>query len=794
MKVIDTIARTSLALVVIVLLTVSAFAHDKILLTELVVTPTAGEFIEIYNPGNTTVDLTNYYLTDATSSSNSKYYYNIVLGDGSSHSGFSTDFIVKFPADSTIEPGEFQTISLNGSTNFFAEFGVIPNYELFEDDASPDTIPEMLEAETGSIGASAGLSNSGEVVILFYWDGATDLVTDIDYMVWGDKVEAVDKTGISIDGPDADTDASTYADDTAISSQLAATTHGFGFSNNRSGFGELDQAETGGNGVGGSDETSEDMDSTWIEGFAPTPNEAFYWPRTIAQMEIDQDGDFASDLFDFYVEIVGVVTTGNYQSITSNADFYIQDATGGTDVFYRGFDLTWTVGDSLRIEGFVDGFAGKSEIHPEDNNGAAHITVLATGTTVPAAQAITLADLQDVAGEAIEGSLVRFSDWVWLENESKWPTNFDRNLDITDGTLTATMRYDHDITGDNQPSPGRRFKTTGIGGQFTFSSPADDGYQLLTRFIEDFELNPTESGRVVVTDVPNDEGGWVDVTWARALNDASDIATVDSTVMYVVWEIGADTTVLDTLLADFSAEYSIMHATGSAEGSAEFVVYAYTGTDSFPSLAGEGSSEDNIAPAAPTGLSVVQIDSTVAEVLVSWDANTEPDLGHYHGLRGIASGVYTDTAETIGKTRLFIDTDLVANTTYYYAVEAIDENENASALSAEISILVRIGVVGIEDENLLPDTYGISANYPNPFNPTTEINYQVPENAKVNIVIFNLLGERIATLVDRDLQAGYYTTKWNGRADSGKPLASGLYFYKMVAGDFSKTQKMMFLK
>ena len=70
----------------------------------------------------------------------------------------------------------------------------------------------------------------------------------------------------------------------------------------------------------------------------------------------------------------------------------------------------------------------------------------------------------------------------------------------------------------------------------------------------------------------------------------------------------------------------------------------------------------------------------------------------------------------------------------------------------------------------------------------------MPENANVKIVIFNLLGERIATLVDRDLQAGFYTTKWNGKADSGKPLASGLYFYKMVAGDFSKTQKMMFLK
>ena len=146
MKVIDTIARTSLALVVIVLLTVSAYGQSKLLITEFVQTPTAGEFVEIYNPGGAGVDLTNVYLTDATFSGGNTYYYQIVnraTVDQAGGGGSFGDWFAQFPDGASIDPGEFQTISLNGSTNFFATYGVIPTYELFEEDASPDTLPDM---------------------------------------------------------------------------------------------------------------------------------------------------------------------------------------------------------------------------------------------------------------------------------------------------------------------------------------------------------------------------------------------------------------------------------------------------------------------------------------------------------------------------------------------------------------------------------------------------------------------------------------------------------------------------
>ena len=289
MKVMYTIARTSLALSVIVFLTVTAFAQDKLLLSEIVVTPTAGEYVEIYNPGSSTVTLTNYYLTDATSSFSSLYYYNIVLLNKKSGGASSSDFNARFPSGAAIAAREYQTVALNGAVNFNTTFGVNPTYELV---ATDPAIPDMLEAEAGSIGSGGGLSDNGEFVVLYFWDGASDLVTDIDYVVWGDQNEAVDKTGITIDGPDDGTTTSAYANDTEIASQTIVgpspnpegsdpALHSAGNSGQRIDFNEGTQTATGSNGISGADETSENIDLTWHADSTATPNAG---PQTIASL------------------------------------------------------------------------------------------------------------------------------------------------------------------------------------------------------------------------------------------------------------------------------------------------------------------------------------------------------------------------------------------------------------------------------------------------------------------------------------------------------------------------------
>jgi hypothetical protein len=91
-------------------------------------------------------------------------------------------------------------------------------------------------------------------------------------------------------------------------------------------------------------------------------------------------------------------------------------------------------------------------------------------------------------------------------------------------------------------------------------------------------------------------------------------------------------------------------------------------------------------------------------------------------------------------------------------------------------------------------TNSLAQNYPNPFNPSTTIKYSVKEKAHVSMKIYNVAGQLVRTLVNSDMNAGAYIETWNGRSNSGDPVSSGIYFYRLVTKNFSMTKKMVFLK
>jgi len=93
-----------------------------------------------------------------------------------------------------------------------------------------------------------------------------------------------------------------------------------------------------------------------------------------------------------------------------------------------------------------------------------------------------------------------------------------------------------------------------------------------------------------------------------------------------------------------------------------------------------------------------------------------------------------------------------------------------------------------------PDSYSLGAAYPNPFNPETTIEFNVPAEGFVEIDVFNAVGQTVASLVDEELSAGSYRTTWNGLDQAGSQVSSGVYFYRMQAGDFSATHSMTLLK
>jgi len=94
----------------------------------------------------------------------------------------------------------------------------------------------------------------------------------------------------------------------------------------------------------------------------------------------------------------------------------------------------------------------------------------------------------------------------------------------------------------------------------------------------------------------------------------------------------------------------------------------------------------------------------------------------------------------------------------------------------------------------LPTVYSLSQNYPNPFNPTTTIDYSIPRSGNVELVIFNMAGQKVRTLVSGRQDAAFYKVVWNGRNEAGESVASGLYFYSLKTAGFSKIEKMTLVK
>ena len=94
----------------------------------------------------------------------------------------------------------------------------------------------------------------------------------------------------------------------------------------------------------------------------------------------------------------------------------------------------------------------------------------------------------------------------------------------------------------------------------------------------------------------------------------------------------------------------------------------------------------------------------------------------------------------------------------------------------------------------IPSIFSLSQNYPNPFNPITKLDYNLPLRSKVNISIYNVLGQEIKTLVNEVKEYGYHSTTWNGQDNLGRDMSSGVYFARIISQGFTKTRKMLLVK
>jgi hypothetical protein len=149
----------------------------------------------------------------------------------------------------------------------------------------------------------------------------------------------------------------------------------------------------------------------------------------------------------------------------------------------------------------------------------------------------------------------------------------------------------------------------------------------------------------------------------------------------------------------------------------------------------------------------------------------------------LAPGSYTVTVDKVD----YSSTSTTASPTY--------DPTTGAAVNSTVSMSVDAVVTDAPaNQPTVPTNYVLAQNYPNPFNPTTQILFAIPQNERVALSIYNVLGQRIATLVDGLLTQGSHVVTWNGRDNRGMQLPSGVYFYTLKASGFTASKRMLMLK
>jgi len=186
-------------------------------------------------------------------------------------------------------------------------------------------------------------------------------------------------------------------------------------------------------------------------------------------------------------------------------------------------------------------------------------------------------------------------------------------------------------------------------------------------------------------------------------------------------------------------------------------------------------------PAVPTGLTAAQ---QYDSVVCAWNANSEPDLVGYNVYRALQVGLPVWVKIGTVATNSFVDKSITDGAIYHYAVTAFDDKlpANESVLSTWFYLQVT-SWKGVEGEPVAssPRYFSLGQNTPNPFSRSTNIQFALPAQSRVRLVVYNITGQQVRTLVDDNLNPGFHNITWNGSDKSGQAVANGIYFYRMTA-------------
>lgn len=354
---------------------------------------------------------------------------------------------------------------------------------------------------------------------------------------------------------------------------------------------------------------------------------------------------------------------------------------------------------------------------------------------------------------------------------------------------------------------------------------------LLETSIEQLKLGAGASTIVQIKDVPVDNGGNVQIVWNKFPAETYAFGKLTS---YSVWRrdplmpsLGKYINPLNSFsemmkIATVGGQYTMgasvwtFVATVPVSGQSQYAFIAPTlfdstksggqkysafyiggstsdGTNTFyASPIDSGYSTNNLFPSMVAG---VTAGSSSKGVTLSWTRSTNPvdnDLEKYVIYRGTTAGFTPNPASpyATAKDVSYLDGGVTTGSTYYYKIGAVDKAGNAGPYSTEISLKV----TSVQLLSGLPTEFALDQNYPNPFNPSTQIKFALPNESKVSLNIYSVSGELIRTLVNADMAAGFYAVTWNGLNNTGQSVSTGVYLFRVQAGSYVSSKKMMLVK
>jgi hypothetical protein len=209
----------------------------------------------------------------------------------------------------------------------------------------------------------------------------------------------------------------------------------------------------------------------------------------------------------------------------------------------------------------------------------------------------------------------------------------------------------------------------------------------------------------------------------------------------------------------------------------------------------------------PSNNTEIMIDASnvdIGSITFSWDESSDAnDDALYYFMRATSAEIgnygFGTTATSIGVSYMDIIEDMAENNvtvaTLEWTVHVTDGIDTVEADNAPFTVAIDGGyAMSTFSEALIPEVFALHQNYPNPFNPVTTLRYDLPENSYVNVTVYDMIGREVRTLVNTTQDAGFKSVIWDATNDYGKPVSAGVYLYKIQAGEYISTKKMVLLK